>query len=134
MKKDNYVEPPVKDRSDIKDRTVSKFGSQGDLMFVRVKELPTQLKELSAADNGNLVISHSESGHNHEVKRGEARMFESLERDPLQCYLQIDGPHADILHMKSGAAAHLTTRLLKGFWKVRRQREMSPEGWKQVED
>lgn len=112
-------------------KTVSSICFQGDVMFRRVAALPKDSTETLA--KGPVVVAHSETGHHHAIAQGEARLFEKLERDPMVCFLQIDGAHADVVHHRPHDT-HETIRLLQGCWEVRRQREWSPEGLRRVED
>ena len=109
---------------------VKKIAFQGDVAFVRVRK-GKRGAEMPRTE-GRLIVAHSETGHHHELV-GEARMFEACERDPLVCFLSIDGDHADVVHHRP-FDTHETLRLLKGDWKVVRQREYTPEGWRRVED
>jgi hypothetical protein len=57
--------------------------------------------------------------------------------DPLISYLSVgdnvSGGGADVIHMRPWDT-HETLRLPSGTWKILRQREMSPQGWRRVED
>jgi|SRR6478609_6283308 len=107
-------------------------GAQGDVMFVRVSAIPPAASEEVVRENGRLIVTHSETGHHHAIDKLEARMFREP-RDPLICYLAIDGEHADVVHHRP-FDTHETIRLPQGLWQVRRQREYTPEGWRRVED
>lgn len=111
---------------------VKSLAAQGDVIFRRIGTLPDGVKETTLA-GGTAVIAHSETGHDHAIHNGEARLFQKLEADPMVCYLAIDGDHADVVHHRS-FDTHETLRLLKGNWEVRRQREWTPEGMRRVED
>ncbi len=110
---------------------VKKLCAQGDVLFRRVEVLPSDVAERDAGKQ--LVVAHSYTGHNHAIEAGEAKLFEKLERDPMVCFLQIDGAYADVVHHRQ-TDTHETVRLLKGCWEVRRQREWTPEGLRRVED
>jgi len=112
-------------------KTVKKLGFQGDVAFVRLSKKPTVGAELPK-NGGRLVVAHSETGHHH-VLDGEARMFEAAGRDPLVCFLRIDGEVGQVLHLRP-FDTHETVGLGKGWWKVIRQREYVPEGWRRVLD
>jgi hypothetical protein len=112
-------------------REVKNLCAQGDVLFRRVKALPKDVAEQPVA--GQIVVAHSETGHHHAVPEGQARLFEKIERNPMICYLQIDGDYADVVHHRP-TDTHETVRLLKGIFEVRRQREWTPEGLRRVED
>lgn len=111
-------------------KTIERIAFQGDVCFVRVAAIPSDATEQSRT--GPLVVAHSETGHHHTID-GEARLFAAAERDPLVCYLQIDGAFADAVHHRSWDT-HETIRLDRGAYKVVRQREYTPEGWRRVLD
>jgi hypothetical protein len=111
-------------------KIVKEMGAQGDVIFRRISKLPTGLKEVKTT--GPVIVAHSETGHNHQIKQGEAKLFEKLLNDPMICYLQIDG-YADVEHMRD-YDTHETQRLEKGVWEVRRQRELGSMGPQMVID
>lgn len=104
---------------------------QGDVLLRRIEALPPDAVEQKT--DGPVIVAHSETGHNHAIERGEARLFERAQRDPMICFLAIDGEHADVVHHRANHT-HETVRLLQGLWEVKRQREHTPEGWRQVQD
>jgi hypothetical protein len=110
----------------------TKSAGQGDVLFIRRDSIPAAYSvELKMP--GPIVVAHSETGHNHEIETPEVRMFERLERNPLVCYLSVEGYHCDIVHKRS-FDTHGTIRISQGIWEVRRQRENTPQGWRRVED
>lgn len=112
-------------------KEIKKQCAQGDVMFRRIDSLPTDIEERDAGKQ--LVVAHSETGHHHAIEPGQARFFEKLDRNPMICFLQIDGAFADVVHHRPHDT-HETVRLLGGCWEVRRQREWAPEGLRRVED
>lgn len=105
-------------------KTVKKMAAQGDVMFVRVEAVPK-----GAVLEKTNVVAHSETGHHHVV---EGRLVKLYRADPMTCYLSLGAP-AEVVH-KRPFDTHETLGLGKGVWKVRRQREWAPEGWRRVED
>jgi hypothetical protein len=110
---------------------VSRLAAQGDVLFRRIDRLPEQVVERTTV--GRLVVAHSETGHHHAIDDPGVRIFEKLARDPLVCFLSVEGPYADVVHHRPHDT-HQTLRLSPGVWEVRRQREWAPEGWRRVED
>jgi|SRR5690606_10829787 len=110
--------------------TIQEQAAQGDVMFLRVDKIPeTAQKE---EKNGDLIIAHSETGHNHSITADtDAHLFKEPS-DPLTCYLMVASDFADVVHHRS-FDTHETVRLPKGLWKIRRQREHTPQG-RRVED
>lgn len=111
-------------------KIVQTIAAQGDVMFLRVFEIPKEAK--AEERKGAVVVAHSETGHHHAIDEVGVQLMR-LERDPMTCYLRIDALHADVVHHRP-FDTHETLRLGQGNWMVRRQREYSPEGWRRVED
>ena len=113
-------------------KIVKKHAAQGDVMFVRVDTLPEGVTKKS--DGLSAVVAHSETGHHH-VAKGERVMLYGTE-DPMVCYLVAEGVYADVEHLRPWDT-HETLRLdgePGAVWKIVRQRESTPEGWRRVED
>ncbi len=107
---------------------------QGDVALTPIAALPEGLRKV-AAEKGEYIVTHSETGHNHVVlDRPHVQMFESP-TDPLIAYLLLnDGPDVELLHQR----AHDThgTQVLKAgqAYQISRQREGAPEGWRRAVD
>jgi hypothetical protein len=110
---------------------VNKLAAQGDCLFRRIDALPPGLEEVKRS--GPLVVAHSETGHHHQIENQAVRHFERAERDPMICFLQVEGVGAEVVH-KRPFDTHATITLSPGFWEVRRQEEYTPAGWRRVED
>ncbi len=111
---------------------IETMAAQGDVLFRRVKAIPKSHK--ATKRRGPIVVAHSETGHHHAIDdMGVVRFADPA--DPMVCYLQISGEHADVVHHRPWDT-HATIRLPGGgsVWEVRRQREHTPEGWRRVED
>ena len=111
-------------------KTVDRFSAQGDVEFCRVRALPKAAKAIVATDARH-VVAHSESGHHHWCDAEGVSYY----RDPgnaFVCYLRSE--HAvDIVHARPHHT-HETQRLTPGIWKITRQREYTPQGYRRVED
>ena len=112
-------------------KTVEKVGAQGDVMFIKVDALPLEAKPLTVAGEGRVVVAHSETGHHHVAVAESVRLYGVA--DPMVHYLVAESAYADVVHERS-FDTHETLRLPKGTWEVRRQREMMPDGERQVAD
>ena len=119
-------------------KTVKTMAAQGDVLFRRVKSLPKNVKPMKA-ERGEFVVAHSETGHHHTVAAKGVEWFVNPQ-DQLTSYLVLkpgtDG--VDVVHHRAWDT-HETLRLLNNtdgevVYEIRRQREMTPEGWKRVED
>lgn len=114
------------------------FSMHGELYIMRaelagVECLPDDAREERPDAQNRHLVAHSESGHHHYVDAAEARFYTTS--NAQVCYLQVDtGTHAYLRHAKSGPDSHGTQRLGPGLYKIHKQREMTPEGWRQVQD
>lgn len=104
---------------------------QGDLAIERIEKLPRDAKDERKREAGALIVGHSETGHHHSIHSKRAKLLGSS--DPLICYLQIDGAYAELVHHRP-VNPHEAFKLPTGTYRVRRQREWTPEGWRRVED
>lgn len=103
--------------------------AQGDITITAVKSAPVgdEIKPVG----GLILVAESETHHHHAVNGTVAR----LERgeDPWTCYLHVEGDYADLVHHRD-VHPHETVRLPRGAYRIRRQREWTPEGWRAVAD
>lgn len=112
-------------------KLINRLGAQGDVIFRRSQKLPDDA--VDATPEGQIIVALSETSHHHSIAPGEAKLFERAQRDPMVCFLAVDGEHADVVHHRADHT-HETVRLLHGLWEVKRQREWTPEGLRQVRD
>ena len=109
--------------------------AQGELLLMRVAEVPKDAIEVTERPNGLLTVGHSESGHHHVIV-GDARFFTT--KDPNICYLKIEG-EAYLEHLKSdkeGPPHWTQTPATPGVFEVRKQKEGTGTTglWRQVAD
>jgi len=117
-------------------KTFDRQAAQGDCLITRVDKLPNVnalpegAEEVVAGADGRLVVAHSETGHHHFINKAEARFFKTP--DPMVCYLVVD-ESATMLHDRS-FDTHVPLKIPAGTYKMNRQREYTPDGWRQVQD
>jgi len=93
---------------------------QGDLLIVKVRKIPDD-----AIKQNNRVLAEGEAtGHLHELDKGEVYEKEGV------LYFKVDsnGP-ATLIHPE-----HKAVTFEPGEYKVIRQREYEPRGWRRVAD
>jgi hypothetical protein len=120
-------------------KEVTRSAAQGDAMFRKVQGVPQGF--IKRPRKGDLVVSHSESGHHHVIRNQGVNQYEfENQADPaksLICYLVMgDDAYMDVEHLRD-YDTHETLRLRGNpgdVWEVRRQREHTPEGWRRVMD
>ncbi len=105
---------------------------QGDVAFIRVAKLPKGAKKAKDA-----IVAHSETGHNHVAERAQVYVDPATVDSGMTLYMKALGNDGiDIVHHRSWDT-HETLRLLGdegSVFKIQRQREYTPEGWRRVED
>lgn len=111
-------------------KTVESMAAQGDVLFIKVDQLP-EGSELRPQEKGRAIVAHSETGHHHVALADQIRLYGTS--DPMVCYLVSENVYTDVVHERP-FDTHETLRLPPGVWQVKRQRELSPEGWRQVAD
>ncbi len=107
-----------------------KQAAQGDVAITRVDNLPEGM-ELNKFEHGVHVVAHSETGHHHVIDASVAEMH----NDPsngLVSYLVVEDT-AQLTHTRT-YDTHETIELDKGVYRINRQREYTPEGYRRVAD
>jgi|CXWL01.1.fsa_nt_gi hypothetical protein len=118
-------------------KTFDKFAAQGDVLFRRIDDLPAKAVPVRA-QNGEIIVTHSETGHHHVMvldrKRSKTPAVEMFSdaNNPLIAWLKVNRPTA--LEHRRPHDTHEPIMFGPGVYEVRRQREHTPEGWRQVQD
>ena len=114
------------------------MAAQGDFIILRVKDFPTNIVPV-AAENGKIVVAHSETGHNHVMEATRVEAFE-LETDKtntqnidLYKMFLLVKEDTPIDHLRS-FDTHESIMVPPGKYEVRRQREYTPEGFRRAAD
>lgn len=116
-------------------KTFEKSAAQGDVLFVKVDALPSDVTEQKPNERNEIVVTHSETGHDHVMvldrpNTPSVRMYNG--DNPLLSWLEVNRPTA--LDHKRDHHTHESIMFQPGVYEVRRQAERKPEGWKQVAD
>jgi hypothetical protein len=104
--------------------------AQGDVFFERIDALPPGL-ELAGTEHGKFVVAHSETGHNHVIDSRNAQMFIDKTNEFI-AYLSV-ASEAELIHLRD-FDTHEPLAFAPGVYRVRRQREATPEGWQRAQD
>ena len=106
--------------------------AQGDCLLLRIEKLPEGLQP-TEVENGQLVVAHSETGHNHCVKeRPTVKLYASV--DQFRAYLEVTGNEPAVLEHHRSFDTHEALEIKPGIYEIRRQREYTPEGFRQAAD
>lgn len=107
-------------------KTFKNTAAQGELYFSRVDEIPADAKPQDHA-----IVGHSETGHHHMfAKDSGVTLYETS--NPLIAYLRVES--ASMLEHHKSFDTHSSIQFSPGTYQIRRGREMSPEGWRAVQD
>ncbi|MEM6413162.1 MAG: hypothetical protein AAF720_00710 [Pseudomonadota bacterium] len=107
--------------------------AQGDCFLIKVDTLP-ELIQLAKSENGQFIVAHSETGHHHviEANLDRVKMFDDP-NDPLTAWIQVIADDVHLEHQRT-FDTHEALNPAPGFYKVRRQREYTPEGFRRAAD
>ncbi|WP_298965103.1 hypothetical protein [uncultured Roseibium sp.] len=116
-------------------KTFEKCAAQGDVLFVKVDNLPDGLTEQKPNKLNELVITHSETGHDHVMvldrePEPAVRMYSG--DNPLMAWIEVNRPTS--LDHKRDHHTHESILFQPGMYEIRRQQEQTPEGWRRVAD
>jgi len=116
-------------------KTFKNTAAQGDLYIRRVEKLPSNVVEVKP-ENGMHICAHSETGHSHIIaERPNVKLYAT--NDPMISYLEVieatDKTETLLEHLRS-FDTHETISIPPGIFEIRRQREYTPAGWRQVQD
>ena len=112
----------------ITDRPVA----QGDILIIPVSYLPTGLKPAQAAD-GYYVVGHSETGHHHVIERTRAEVYEAAD-DAFCAWIKTLGDGANVIHQRPFDTHETVAMEPNRMYKIRRQREYVPQGFRRAQD
>lgn len=103
-------------------KVIDRQAAQGDVLFTRIDALPEGVKAVKAEENGEHIVTHSETGHHHVMDSEHVNLFEAA-NDPFVMYLVVDEP-TNLRHLRD-VDTHETINFPPGTYRVNRQREMS---------
>lgn len=111
-------------------KTFTRSIAQGELLIFRVDGLPPGLTAVPPED-GRVVVGHSETGHHHVMTADRTTLYR-LPEEIYELFLVVDQPD-ELTHLR-GFDTHEPIRFEPGVYKVRKQREYTPEGWRRAAD
>lgn len=111
-------------------KTFTNMCRQGDVLIRRVNGVPDSAKQVDPVD-GQYIVAHSETGHNHVLDAVEAvEMWESS--DTFIAYITAHEP-VELKHLRN-YDTHESIVIEPGVFEVRRQREHIHEGFRRAAD
>ena len=115
-------------------KTFTRMAAQGDFLIIRVDTMPDNLVPLEP-ENGNIVVAHSETGHNHVMVADNVEAYRDStisDADLYEMFLLVQEPTV-IEHQRS-YDTHEELLVSEGLYRIRRQREYTPEGFRRAAD
>lgn len=99
--------------------------AQGEITIRRIEALPDGVKAMER-ENGQWIIGHSETGHNHVLEAPKAKMFtaETAPEGMRVLYAILEEP-GELVHRR-GHDTHETIRHEPGIYEFRIGREYDP--------
>jgi hypothetical protein len=104
------------------------YCSQGDLNIFLIDKIPEGLTE-EKPENEKHILAHSETGHHHVIDGNKVRVFNA---DDFISYLDVER-ESNIIHLR-GFDTHETVKLPAGKYRISRQREYTPKGYRRAAD
>ena len=81
------------------------------------------------------IVAHSETGHHHVIGEEETEYYTNPDDgDGMSAYLVVKGIVGGILKHLREFDTHEPLLIPPGIYKLTRQREYVPAGWRRVED
>jgi len=108
----------------------NKASAQGDVYLRRIDELPDNITKVDPV-NGEYIVTHSETGHNHVMEAKNTEVF-ALNGSEFFLFLKVNEPTA-LRHLRDHDT-HDSIIVSPGIYQVRRQREYTPEGFRKAQD
>lgn len=105
---------------------------QGDVYLVPIKAVPSEAQPVQA-ENGQYIITHSETGHHHVVmERPEVKMFSAM--DVFRGFLNVEGDEpVELIHLRDHHT-HAPQTIPPGAYLIQRQAAYTPQGWERARD
>ena len=120
-------------------KTFTRMAAQGDVLLQAVASFPEGIEKVEPEGN-LLIVAHSETGHHHVLEAtreidGKTEEAVELYRLPEEIYemlLQVNHP-TPLIHQRE-FDTHEPIMVPPGKYRVRRQREHTPEGFRLAAD
>lgn len=112
-----------------------RMAAQGDFIIMRVDSIPDNVKPV-LPENGKFVLAHSETGHNHVVSDdGNVMVYANPDTKATDLYelFMVVKDSTQIDHLRSHDT-HESLGVSEGNYKIMRQREYTPEGFRKAQD
>ena len=112
----------------MKAQTFNNTAAQGDVFLKRVEAIPSEAAK-EAPTGPDYVLAHSETGHNHVMAKGHVGLFRV---DEFTSFIEVTKT-TELRHLRAHDT-HAPIAVKPGKYKVTRQREYTPEGFRLAQD
>lgn len=104
--------------------------AQGDFLITRIDDLPPGAAPVPAA-GGDTVIAHSETGHHHVIDRRAGSLYR-LPESLYEAFLVVE--KTAVIEHRRDWDTHEALKVEPGTYRINRQREYVPEGYRLAAD
>jgi hypothetical protein len=111
-------------------KTFKKQAAQGDLLITKIDALPCGVTR-AEDENGEHIVAHSETGHNHVLSAEHVDLYQAA-NDPFIAFAVVHHP-TSLRHLRS-FDTHSPIKINPGIYRINRQREYTPEGYRRAQD
>lgn len=111
-------------------KTFRNTAAQGDILIQRIDKLPDGVVPV-APENGKVIVTHSETGHHHVMTMERTKAYRRPD-SIMDIFLAVE--QDDVLEHMRPNDTHESILFKPNFYRIRRQREYVPEGFRRVED
>lgn len=101
-------------------KTFERQCAQGDVLFTRLDARPTELGKAVEPENGNIIITHSETGHHHVMSPHAVAAFQHAV-NPFILFVKVERV-TELTHLREHHT-HEAIEFKPGWYRVNRQRE-----------
>lgn len=106
-------------------KTFQKHGAQGEISLSKVTKVPAGLKRIEA-NNGRVIVGHSETGHHHTADAGCVELYEAATAPAgMRVLYAIVNAPASLDHERD-FDTHESLALQPGMYEIRIGREYDP--------
>lgn len=110
-----------------------KIARQGDVLFIKVDSVPKNATKPCESNDKYWIIAHSETGHHHVIEKSRAEVYEAAD-DAFTFWIKSLADGAEAEHLRSFDTHETIGFEPNSIYRGHRQREWSPEGWRQAAD
>jgi len=104
--------------------------AQGDVLLTKVDTIAKGFTQVDPEGDVH-IVTHSETGHHHVVDSADVNLFMAA-NEPFVSFLQVVRT-TNLRHLRD-FDTHAPMQLDPGIYRVNRQREFEPGGFRQVQD